>query len=117
MPMATWHKIQIDQKEHPPSRDVGIGDVIQCYINFALTPGSFVKDIVVSISNGSLARIGVAITSDFSMAGGGQMSAFFFVYGDLTGRDELCTLRLIPVIPGQVAQQHEITFKVPPVEP
>ena len=114
--MPQRHRIQIDDK-HPNFYEAGIGDIIQCYVSFGLSPGSSVRSILTFVENGSLTDIGVAVTTDFRLFGAGEMSAFFFVYGDLTGRDELCRIRLMPVIPGQITNEYTLTIKVPPVEP
>ena len=115
--MGTLRKIQIDSDKHPDHYDVDVGDVVQCFIDFPLTPSTSVDAIVVFIGGQSLEEIGVIITSDFGLSGAGQMSAFFYVYGDFTGSDEFITVKLTPVVPGQIAQTHEITFKVPVIEP
>lgn len=115
--MGNLRKIQIDLEKHPPHYDVEIADIIQCFINFPLTPSESVDAINISFGGQSLAKIGVVITSDFALMGSGQMSAFFYIYGNFTGNDEFITVRLIPVIAGQPTPAHEITFKVPLIEP
>ena len=115
--MANLKKFQIDLDQHPEHYEAAVGDVIQCFINFPLTPGNMVDDIVVKVGGQSLAKIGVTITSDFGRPGAGQMSAFLFVYGDFTGNDEFITVELTPVIPDQIETSYEMTFKVPVIEP
>ncbi len=115
--MGSLRKIQIDLDKHPDHYDVEVGDVIQCFIDFPLMPSTSVDAIVVFVRGQSLEEVGVIITSEFGLSGSGQMSAFFYVYGDFTGNDEFITVRLTPVVSGQIARTHEITFKVPVIEP
>ncbi len=104
--------VRIDKDSHPRSYPVNIGDVVQCYINFPLTPSSIVEDIEVSLENDKLQKIGVVITSDLRMPGSGQRSAFFYV---MDGGS--CTVTLRPVIGGAVDKEYLITFLAPEIEP
>jgi len=103
--------VQIDKDSHPRSYLVNIGDVVQCYINFPLTPSSIVEDIEVSLENDKLQKIGVVITSDLRMPGSGQRSAFLYVLDAGS-----CTVTLRPVIGGEVDREYLITFQAPEIQ-
>ena len=47
--MGELRKIQIDLEEHPAHYEVGIGDVIQCFVDFRLHPSTIVDAIVVFV--------------------------------------------------------------------
>ena len=103
--------VQIDKDSHPRSYLVNIGDVLQCYVNFPLTPSSIVEDIAVSLENDKLQKIGVVITSDLRMPGSGQRSAFLYVLDAGS-----CTVTLRPVIGGEVDREYLITFQAPEIQ-
>lgn len=85
-------KIQIDEETHPKAYHPNVGDVVQCYINFAITPDTIIQDVGASVNEPHLVKIGTAFTSDPAMAGGGQISVFFYVLDE-----GLCQLRLVPI--------------------
>lgn len=109
--MATLHKINI-KAYHPKSYHVKIGDLIQCYIDFPLSPDSKVSDIAVSVQNSNLEIIGVMDTSNPEKPDAGQVSAFFYVAGKIAKKPTLCYIRLTPFIVDRTAKQYNIAFMI-----
>ncbi len=45
---SSWIKVRINEESHPKSYQVRPGDLLQCYIDFAITPTSWVQDSIQS---------------------------------------------------------------------
>jgi hypothetical protein len=103
--MAEWQKVRIDEDAHPKSYHVKVGDLVQCYMSFALSPPSIVRDIAVFLETEVMRKIGVVHTPGSMAIGVGQISAFFFVQNE-----GLCTVHLVPVVVGEMASEHSLTF-------
>jgi hypothetical protein len=104
--MSNLHKIQIDKESHPKSYKVEVQDVVQCYLNYALTsPPLSVPELSVSIDQRLLEKIGVLVTSDLAVSGSGQISAFIYV------QDEgLDYVRITVDDSGQASKEYAIAF-------
>jgi len=103
--MSNILKIKINEEEHPKAYHPQIVDILQCYMNFPISPECIIRDIVSFVDKPNVLEIGTAITSDMNLTGAGQRSAFFFVQ-----QEGLCRIRLVPVIPGELAKEYVIAI-------
>lgn len=103
--MATLHSVRIDLPQHPKAYHPQVGDVVQCTLDFAVTPGTDVSDIQVAIKQPVIKEIGVILTSAPGQMGGGQISAF--LYAESKG---LCHVRFTPMCNGKPLGSYEVTF-------
>ncbi len=76
--MATLHRIRVDEDSQPKAYHLQVGDVAQCYLDYAVTPGTCVSGLEVALEGKSLRVIGVAATTRPDVMGSAQLSAFLY---------------------------------------
>jgi len=109
--MGEWSTIRIDRDSHPRSYPVKVGDLVECYVPFKVGP-HYVRDLSLFVQHEGLKEIGVVYTSDPNTTGEGRISAFFFVQSA-----GFCTVRVTPVVVGEVAVEYAMSFLAPAEEP